>query len=614
MFNINKLALIDSYHDFFEMDNENKYLEYFQKFIKFIDDNYKISKNVNNDKFKNKIKNEIIENNPKEGKTIKNLNDIIVDNFNIIFDFTNNKKCIKNDIIFNTLLSDNEKIMLRQQLYYLIKNKNDKQISNELINFILRYMNLDIYTGEITTDIKNNILKNLKNNSFNNITYPLTYFDDMTSGLNLKYFRFNILNLNKNLIDGSKTSSISTYFNNYENGKTNRKLLLNNIDDSIGFIVENKKDVIEIFDSKFYIDNNDIVSEYKNKIKFRLFSNTVGRNENNGIYQITHYIIQIIKNISNNIQQPNLDNNPNEILKTLKQKLTNNILELNKLNSLDDKSIMNSIKNIEGRKNNNKKSLNKYKDEIDTLIKDASYLNNNINNIKFNNNYFKYLEKIKIFIENTQHSKKILDDLKINLDFNDMMYLNYDYNKLKKISNKELALQIIFFEEIYKNKNNLSNIIDISDLHIQLKNLYIEFENDLDIVIGCLVNLLFGCKRFGDWIQVNLSKKFYFMLQTDDFYCKLYAYLIGAPVIIDNKFYNYNPPDDLKFNENLFRKIKLDDEKNENLFKIKSKSKNSIIYKSLKDINTNSLERYYYQKYLKYKNKYIKLKNNLSSF
>ena len=60
-----------------------------------------------------------------------------------------------------------------------------------------------------------------------------------------------------------------------------------------------------------------------------------------------------------------------------------------------------------------------------------------------------------------------------------------------------------------------------------------------------ITNLIFGCKRFGDWIQVQISKKFYFMIQTKDRICKLYSYFYGAPVILtldDDKqyFFNYN--------------------------------------------------------------------------
>ena len=40
----------------------------------------------------------------------------------------------------------------------------------------------------------------LHNKTFDNKTYPLTYFDDISNGLNIKYNRFHILNLDKNKI------------------------------------------------------------------------------------------------------------------------------------------------------------------------------------------------------------------------------------------------------------------------------------------------------------------------------------------------------------------------------------------------------------------------------
>lgn len=130
--------------------------------------------------------------------------------------------------------------------------------------------------------------------------------------------------------------------------------------------------------------------------------------------------------------------------------------------------------------------------------------------------------------------------------------------------------------------------------------IYIKYET-LELCLGCIVFLLFGFKRFGDWMQVELSSKLYFTLQTTDYYCKLYGLLIGAPVIIDKIIYNYEPPENLLLtNFILF---------NENDTKIIN-DRDKLIYKGLRDIETTGINHYYFNKYKKYKIKYLQLKNN----
>ena len=100
------------------------------------------------------------------------------------------------------------------------------------------------------------------------------------------------------------------------------------------------------------------------------------------------------------------------------------------------------------------------------------------------------------------------------------------------------------------------------------------------------------------------------MLQTTDLYCQLYSYIIGAPIIFNksNIIYNYEVPDNLekldynnlleKFNkENQKEKVNIDTDQ--------------IIYEGLNYIKTNNLSRHYYEKYIKYKNKYLELKDKL---
>ena len=176
----------------------------------------------------------------------------------------------------------------------------------------------------------------------------------------------------------------------------------------------------------------------------------------------------------------------------------------------------------------------------------------------------------------------------------------------------------------------ISKFIIIDDIFydslIQLK----IYKNPNEIII----TLLLGVKRFGDWSQMNISKKNYFYLQTDDLLCKLYGILIKAPVLwIDNNYnitvYNYDTIKTDKVNINInFDPININIihrrlyENTGHTFGTliihpDSKGKNS---KKIADIKnkiselTNKItpfERIYYQKYIKYKTKYLELRKYL---
>lgn len=180
-------------------------------------------------------------------------------------------------------------------------------------------------------------------------------------------------------------------------------------------------------------------------------------------------------------------------------------------------------------------------------------------------------------------------------------------------------------------KNKLDDIIDITDIDTILQtisNKYITTE----LCVGFIAFMLFGAKRYGDWIQVELAKKYYFMLQSNDHYLKLYAYLAGSPIIIDNFIYNYMPPNnfDKNIDSNIFQQFDTMG-KYDNITDMKK----PLIFTDIREIKTNEASRYYFDKYLKYdlkhlvsnpnsntwffkylkyKNKYLKLKQLISNY
>jgi len=307
------LGIADNLHDFYTQQvydtSKNLCENLFDKMFDFINNQYnryinEISENIivnyKNIKINTKstIKNDI-ENKIKSVKNpskinIIDLHNIIIKNFNILFNVENINNIQHN---LNTLVSNEQKILLRLPLYFLIKNKENKDIVNELVDFLLKYINLDIYDDKINNEIKNKILYNLYNKTFDNKkydnkTYPLTYFNDISTGLNIKYNRFHILNLDKNKIDESKTLSVKKYLFNYDNGITNKNMITNT-DYNIGFQINDES--LEFINVIYNINKitNNIICKYHN-ITLQVLKNNAGR-ENDGIYQITLKIVPTLK-------------------------------------------------------------------------------------------------------------------------------------------------------------------------------------------------------------------------------------------------------------------------------------------------------------------------------
>ena len=470
------LGIIDNLHDFYKSDVYKdkkdkceflfnnlftfinvKYKDYIIEQTNEIMDSYK-KINVNTQKTKEDIYKIIINYCKPEQISLTEIHALIIKNFNILFN-VNGINNIK--VNLNTLISDNQKILLRQLLYFLIKTKDE-----QILDFILKYCNLDIYTDNVNKKIKLAVLNNLISNKFDNKTYPITYFDDMSGGLNIKYNRYHILNLDKNNVDSSYVISKDTYIDKFDFG-TLTKNTITDTDKYIGFKLT-PIDKHYFLDVVYYIEDKHIICNY-NGIKFIINKNNAGRSDETGIYQVTTIIVDIF---------------------------------------------------------------------------------------------------IKC------------------------------YHKLVLLHKKEINL--LLKKEIELNKNSLESVIDITNLHNQLYTIYIKYKT-IDMCIGCIVFLLFGFKRFGDWIQVELSSKLYLTLQTKDYYCQLYGIFVGAPTIIDEDIYNYNPKEDLLldnfmlFNKNTTTVIKPTDK---------------LIYTGLRDIETNNISRHYFSKYVKYKAKYLQLKNN----
>jgi hypothetical protein len=216
---------------------------------------------------------------------------------------------------------------------------------------------------------------------------------------------------------------------------------------------------------------------------------------------------------------------------------------------------------------------------------------------------------------------KNLDELKIVFMFPKKLdeYINNNYINNNLLT--PLGKKLIFY--IFFKKLNIK-ILEKTLLFEELYKIYNKFTTNINIGQGCIAFLLFNSKRFGDWAQVELAKKYYFILQTKDFYCKMYSLLIGAPIIIKSTslikddedeetieevvnekglvLYNYNIPDSIFSSEYNKLFVIVNDKGTET--KIENPK---IRYTGLRSIET-PVSREFYDKYIQYKIKYLELK------
>jgi hypothetical protein len=130
-----------------------------------------------------------------------------------------------------------------------------------------------------------------------------------------------------------------------------------------------------------------------------------------------------------------------------------------------------------------------------------------------------------------------------------------------------------------------------------------------DTLLDTKILLALGCKRAGDWLQGWIAKDWYFGLQTIDGLCAMHAQMIGAPVVYDGILYNGTPSEQ---NNPMFYKNNL-----QYFERMASKGPPAPLqgYEQMELVPGKGpvvqISRLYFNKYKKYKQKYIELKNKL---
>ncbi len=450
--------------------------------------------------------------------------------------------------IFEDIISDDDILKIRHLLYFLIEN-DDESLRVEIFNIITNFLtNIKSEQKDIKLDkIKEKISDFKKNKENKNLTYPFSYFDDMTDGLYTQNYDYHIINLNKKDIDGAKTMSpqkqiynnlketIDQKRKNKEEGSIKKETLFdekkikrNNIEIknensySVGFTV-NEAYKLNFYNTKYYLNKeNKITCEYTDTIVDKTYSIQISltSNEISFLSKLIEKICQIFDDYWNLIKSKTFDTLPD--------------IEFNWLEKYIEEYL--------------KEYSIEYKKEEDKLIRD---------------------EIVKAELAKAKLTKTNL--LKGDLVKAELYKSELAKAKLVKDELGNFIIQIVNF--INKINQYISVKYYLKKNNIKDNSLF--EENEIKhLCQGLVVYILTGTKRFGDWIQMKLSKKLYFMLQTKDYLCRAFGILIGAPVenifkdekdetdekkkekIEEDKIiiYNYNPSKDFSASYNINEK------------------------------------------------------------
>lgn len=285
------IAIHDTYHDFHNnksvfikdiLTDFHKYystylnVEYKDKFFRnfrFKDKLDKILQNRNfgvvesKDLYRTDFIEYVIQELKIEPKSMNKMHQTILGNFQVIFDI---------DVVKHKL----ELLKLRMLLYYTIddiKKNNVEGVENLLLlNRLLLIDKPDIHQ-------QLQIIKEISNN----ITYPITYFDDMTNGIQeLTYFKYHIFSEDKDFYDGASTRTLENHIKRSNLALTMRNKNYSNLNAFITFRSnEYKKDILGI---NYSYSNKKIIIHYMNETNEYTFE--VLKNDRESAITILDYI------------------------------------------------------------------------------------------------------------------------------------------------------------------------------------------------------------------------------------------------------------------------------------------------------------------------------------
>ena len=556
----------------------------------------------------------------------------------------NNKIGLDKKKIDNLIKNDFEKV---SEIFDIVKkylgdkNTKCKEKVNEILNIIKKY--LENYNSK---DVDINCLCNF--NFKNNSTYPIGIISQDTKGkLELMgFYSKKIFPIHHSYFDSSniKINTVGKDFDNeyvqiYKDN--DKKFFLNmdtNVNDDINlnymgiqYLLKLDIESKDIYPKKN--ESEEIYAEYPKKHIFFKFKNDkleiIGKCWLNSVDFISWCIYLLKFCLDDNIKKEKYELNylkgskNNTLLLTINK--SNNILNLifeDKVEIISDKVIVDT----------------KYEKGLELEIFNLDFLEKKINeSIELNKkivenkkNIEETIKKVKELIKNNIRLVKENDELKNEIN-----------NILKRESTKEIKRKKINenLQNIEENnkliKEKEKEIDDYNELNKKILNL----KEDFNIIYLAI----FGFKRFGDWYPEMLARKNYLFVNSDDVWANMFGLVYGTPVVYveenDYIVYNYIPPKNLikEFEEGksnfTIPNIDTDDD-GKTVYKYsqdsivkKDKTKEfKLIFQKKDEYKNNSegnivkntstpkdppLSRYYFEKYLKYKNKYLELQKNI---
>ena len=176
-----------------------------------------------------------------------------------------------------------------------------------------------------------------------------------------------------------------------------------------------------------------------------------------------------------------------------------------------------------------------------------------------------------------------------------------DNTQVQLVPGKCCGIEITLNNDILQPKFiNSPNVSNVSNFTKQITKNQLDNKLDNKLVCACI-----GIKRVGDWLQASLCKRDNFLLLSMDFWCIMFALLIGTPILIDEYIYN-NSYIHNKSLETL-KIINGNITSAESPVLISPFIQDDISYKGIQ-INFQNID-YFINKYLKYKYKYLIKKN-----
>ena len=471
--------------------------------------NYYNKYNIDNNKlFYNLIINSIYDNLFNKNILNEKLNNLYLFKWNnIIFDDIEKIECIDKNNFINYLSISNIKYYLLNNNINNTNNINNKifdyVINNSIVNIKNKIDNEFIYINNIDIDYDNfyNFIKEellIKDNKKSNIIYnfikislddiELNLYNNLINLVDNKkksLFLMNSSNYNYNVNTIDKLNNINElYYNNLINKEYEKLEILNNF-----FKNKDEKDscnkfINEYFNKKilneYEINENILITKIKNDInkyksKIDYFQNIINN------FELNNYVCSIcIENIDNNNNNLCIINCGHSFCKNC---LTNYVIQ-------QDKKCKCPICRESFLLNNVYVPI-KNSDDIDKIIIKGSKLNklktilNNENN-KNNNN-----EKI-IIITQYKENIKIKNEIEDNYDFFYLFYKNNNLNNVKRelfIKNiNKCILLCNYFDIIDYKFDDIKTFIfidypileELNDIFIEIKNKYIELNNDIN--------------------------------------------------------------------------------------------------------------------------------------